>query len=193
MATINYNGQDIWICTEENKEQFQLKAYALAKNYDVLKEFFTKVFRPIIKQYHGKALNNRFMLALQQGALEIDENIIVDNLNRYDDGVSYLRVSTTYPGEGTTLGHLQLCIVEKFADSTERLINSAATMQRNKPWKGDTKEDEIQAMADGCRDAIEHYDEYMQQVAELKQMVDKYNQLSFCFHQHISKNFLQAY
>ena len=194
MAHVNFNGQDIFISTEETKEQYLAKAESLAKNYETLKEFYSKVFRPTLEEFNGKPLNNRFIMALQVKALDIDENIIIENLNRYNDDKSYLWVSTAYAGNGTA-GRLQLSIVEKFYGSDQRLINAAATLHEHKPWRSEhkNKEEELQAMADGCRDTIAHYDDYMQQVADLKERIEKYNQVAWPFHSHISQHVLTTY
>jgi len=191
MAQITVNNEQVSIFTNESKEEFIEKAKGLAKHYEALKEFYAKVFRPTITAYHGKPANNRFVLALQQGAMEVDENIMVGSLNNYEDGHSTLTISTTYADSGSHW--LLLGIEQKHADTDERTINSAATLHYNRGWRTDSKEQELQNMADGCRDSIEHYDEYMEQVAELKQRIDKYNKISSCFHQHISKYVLDTY
>lgn len=189
MAHVNFNGQNVYISTEESKEQYLEKAEAMAKNYEILKEFFSKVFRPTLEEYNGKPLNNRFIMALQTKALDVNENIYIDNVNRYDDYKSYLWVSTGLAGR------LQLEIVEKFEGSDERVINAAATLYNNKPWRQGqlTKEDELQALADACRESIEKYDIYMEQVADLKQRIENYNKVAWIFHTHISNNVLQTY
>lgn len=193
MAHVNYNGQDVFIGTEETKEQYLAKAEAMAKNYEALKEFFGKVFRPTLHEFNGKPLNSRFIMALQAKALEVDENIIIENVNRYDDNKSYLWVGTTYTGG--TFGKLQLAIEEKFFGSDDRVINAAATLQQNKPWQSGqlTKEEELQAQADSCRESIEKYDDYMIMVCDLKERIEKYNQVAWPFHAHISKHVLQTY
>ena len=191
MTTITVNNEQVNIFTNETKEEFIKKAKNLAKHYEVLKDFYAKVFRPVVHQYHGKPANNRFVLALQQGAMEIDENIMVGSVSNYDDGHSSIRIETTYAGSGSSW--LLLGIEQKHFGTEERSINAAATLRYNKPWRADSKEQELQDMADGCRDSIEHYDEYMEQVADLKQRIDKYNQVSFCFHQHIMRDTLTTY
>ena len=191
MATINFNGQDVWVGTNETKEQFAVKAEQKAKNYEALSKFWQQVFKPVLRDFNGKALNNRFIVALQQKALEVDENIVIGSLNKQQDNTSYLHVETTYADWNSAI---TICIVEQWAGSDERLINEAATRQRNKGWRNnETKEQELLAMADGCRRSIEHYDDYMQQVAQLRQLLDKYNEVPTCFHQHIVRDFLHTY
>ena len=191
MATINFNGQDINIWTEESKEQYCVKAENMAKNYEALKEFMSKVFRPIIDEFNGKQANNRFVLALQQKALEVDESIIVEGLNRYDDNRSSISVSTTHI-EGMA-GRLVLFICEKHAGSDQRLINAAATLHDCKPSFKDSKEQELQELADSIRETITNYDQNMLLVAELKTLLDKYNHLAWPFHSHINKYELNVY
>ena len=191
MTTITVNNEKVNIFTNETKEEFIKKAKNLAKHYEALKEFYAKVFRPVLEAYNGKPANNRFVLALQQGALEIDENILVGNIHNYDDGHSTMTIETTYAGSGSHW--LLLGIEQKHFGTDERTINAAATLHHNRPWRADSKEQELQDMADGCRKSIEHYDEYMEQVADLKLRIDKYNKVSSCFHQHISKYVLDTY
>lgn len=191
MTTITVNNEQVNIFTNETKEQFIEKANNLAKHYEALKEFYAKVFRPVVHQFHGKQANTRFVLALQQGAMDVDENILVGNISNYEDGHSSLTISTTYAGEG--YHWLLLSIEQKHFGTEDRSINSAATLRRNKPIYQDSKEQELQDMADGCRDSIEHYDEYMEQVADLKQRIDKYNKVASCFHQHIMRDTLTTY
>ncbi len=195
MAFIKVNNQDVFVNTNETKEQFIEKAQKEAKGYELLKQFYVQVFEPVINKFNGKPLNNRFVMALQTAALDLDENITISNVTKFEDGTSYIHVNTGGESDYSYNHAYTLYIVEKFAGSDKRLINSAATIRRNQPYSKDrkTKADELQYLADSCKASIEHYDEYMAQVAGLKQLIDQYNQVPYCFHSHINRDFLYTY
>ena len=47
-----------------DKEQFINEAEQKAKNYEALSKFYALVFKPTVQEFHGKPLNNRFVLLL---------------------------------------------------------------------------------------------------------------------------------
>ena len=193
MAHININGKDIFVNMKGDKEQFINEAEQKAKNYEALSKFYALVFKPTVQEFHGKPLNNRFVLALQQRALDVDENIIIGSTNRYDDGTSYMNVSTSYV-ENSYNSSINLSIEEKFAGSDKRLINSAATLHRNLPWRKDmTKEEELLAMAEDCRESARQYDECLRRTAELHETIEQWrNSVPANFRYAIEQYYLQA-
>lgn len=197
MAWYDINGISVW--TNKDSEEFKKEAEQWAKNYEALKEYFTKGVRPVFEKYAGKPYNNRFVLALQAAALEIDENIVFGYSGRYDNGEYYHNVGTTYAGNSAS-GSLTLHVVtedvtDKKTGETVKIINAAASLRSMKPWKPEhkDKEQELQEMADGCRRCIKDYDEFMAIAADCKKAVKRYNELPWIFHSYIHADDLKAY
>jgi hypothetical protein len=104
-----------------------------------------------------------------------------------------MNVSTSYV-ENSYNSSINLSIEEKFAGSDQRLINSAATLHRNLPWRKDkTKEEELLAMAEDCRESARQYDECLRRTAELHETIEQWrNSVPANFRYAIEQYYLQA-
>lgn len=195
MAWYDINGISVW--TNMDSEKFKQEAELWVKNYEALKEYFTKGVRAIYQKYAGKPYNNRFVLELQAAALNIDENIVFGCSGQYDNGVFYHRVGTTYAGisgsGSMTLHVVTEDVTDKKTGETVKVINAAASMHSMKPWKAETVEDELQQQADNCRRCITDYDEFMAIAADCKKAVKRYNELPWVFHSYIHAEDMKAY
>ena len=171
MAHININGKDIFVNMKGDKEQFINEAEQKAKNYEALSKFYALVFKPTVQEFHGKPLNNRFVLEMNENSLNAD----------YDSDVAKSKI---FAGSG----------FKKFAGSDQRLINSAATLHRNLPWRKDkTKEEELLAMAEDCRESARQYDECLRRTAELHETIEQWrNSVPANFRYAIEQYYLQA-
>ena len=169
--------------TKKNKEQFIEEMKKRINVREQLNIFYNDIYLPTLKKFDGKVYNIRFIKALREQAVKLNNLIYVKELEDTDTIEIQLRHHQYNYTDYETLW-VKLILTNEGRISYELTIND----EIGKKWLENFNEYKNEYQM-----AIDNYDQYMTIAEQLEKALETYNKLPHSFRNNLDTQWMHIY
>ena len=169
--------------TKKNKEQFIEEMKKRINVREQLNIFYNDIYLPTLKKFDGKVYNIRFIKALREQAVKLNNLIYVKELEDTDTIEIQLRYNQYNYTDYESLW-AKLVLTNEGRISYELTIND----EIGKKWLENFNEYKNEYQM-----AIDNYDQYMTIAEQLEKALETYNKLPHSFRNNLDTQWMHIY